>query len=203
MIIDDSHFAYLSLQRGAIADLAGDRAAWCAAYAQSLQDDLASMAPHLPARCRTLLDVGSGLGGIDALLNRHYRGTVHVRLLDGLDDPAEVRLHRETYNSMAVAADFLGKNGVDYLGCYSPKWARAPYDGATFELIVSLQSWCFHFGPEAYLDFVKRRCRPGTVLILDVRADKPLWRMQIGDAFTEVACARAARKYNRLVFHAA
>lgn len=203
MIVDDNHFAYLSLQRGALADLAGDRAAWSAAYAQSLQDDLASMAAHLPARCRTLLDVGSGLGGIDVLLNRHYGGAVHVRLLDGLDDPAVVKLHRKTYNSMAVAADFLGRNGVDYLGCYSTACAGAPADGPACDLIVSLQAWCFHFAPEAYLGFVQRRCRPGTVLILDVRADKPLWRMQLAEAFREVACARAARKYNRLVFHAA
>ena len=69
MIVEDSHFAYLKLQKGALHGLADDRAAWLAAYQQSLVEDLASMAPYLPETCRNVLDVGSGLGGIDVLLS--------------------------------------------------------------------------------------------------------------------------------------
>jgi hypothetical protein len=40
------------------------------------------------------------------------------------------------------------------------------------------------------------------VLILDVRADKPLWRDQLREAFVEVAVALSRPKFNRMVFHA-
>lgn len=200
--VDDSHFAYLKLQRGRIASLADDRAAWQAAYDNSLDDDLAGMAPYLPEHCRALLDIGSGLGGIDAMLNRRYGGAVHVRLLDGTDDAPIVSLHDTTYNSMAVAADFLSKNGVRYLTCYSAHNASAARpDGTTYDLIVSLQSWCFHYAPDLYLPFVKPRCHAGTVLIVDVRSGKPLWRETMRAAFKEVACVSTRRKFNRLVFH--
>ncbi|WP_409188439.1 hypothetical protein [Bradyrhizobium sp. RDM4] len=203
MIVEDSHFEYLKLQRGALHDLSGDRAAWCAAYEASLEQDLASMRPFLPEHCRVLLDVGSGLGGIDVLLNRHYGGGVHVRLLDGLADAPLVRQHRETYNHMAVAADFQHKNGVEYLGCYSVNHGLAPpaADGLAYDLVVSLASWCFHYPPSDYLSFVAARCHAATVLILDVRADKPLWRGELADTFREVGCALSRRKFNRLVFH--
>lgn len=202
MIVEDSHFEYLKLQRGRISSLSGDRKAWCEAYEKSLDDDMASMASHLPERCRSVLDIGSGLGGIDVRLNRHYGGGVHVRLLDGTEDEPVVSLHNTTYNSMQVAADFLLKNGVEYFACYSARNAvSAPPDGSTYDLVVSLQSWCFHYAPDLYLPFVKARCKPGTVLILDVRADKPMWREQLRAAFTEVGYALIRRKFNRLVFN--
>jgi hypothetical protein len=60
-----------------------------------------------------VLDVGSGLGGIDVLLNRHYLATagnpLEVALLDGIDDMPEVSFHDRTYNDMAVAIDFWSR----------------------------------------------------------------------------------------------
>jgi len=209
MIVDDSHFEYLKLQKGALHALIGDRAAWLASYEQSLAEDMASLAPYLPAACRNVLDVGSGLGGIDVLLDRHYGG-LQVRLLDGVDDPAVMTFHNRTYNDMVIAGDFQHRNGVEKFGYYSTP-PKGPVD---FDLIISLGSWCFHYGPSAYLAFVQKCChgpvddanaaggkRAGTVLILDVRADKPLWRQELREAFREVGVARAARKFNRLVFH--
>lgn len=205
MIVDDRHFAYLSLQKGSLDRLKGDRAAWQRAYETSLAEDLAGMRPFLPATCRNVLDIGSGLGGIDALLNRHYGGGLDVRLLDGVDDPPVMTLHRKSFNSMAVARDFLDRNGVSGFGFYSPAEARAatPVVGIEFDLIISLGSWCFHYAPSEYLEFVYRCCTPRTVLLLDVRADKPEWRAQLHTRFFEVACAKASRKFNRLVLRAA
>jgi SAM-dependent methyltransferase len=201
LIVDDSHFAYLKLQRGRIEALASDRAAWLEAYARTLDEDLASIEPHLPATCRNLLDVGSGLGGIDVLLNRHYLATtgnpLEVALLDGIDDMPEVSFHDRTYNDMAVAIDFLVKNGVEH--CYFVP--LPPREAKPFDLIISLQSWCFHYPPAAYLEFVKGCVHRDSVLILDVRADKPLWRDELRQSFTEVAVALSRPKFNRLVFH--
>jgi SAM-dependent methyltransferase len=196
MIVDDRHFEYLKLQRGGLDAIAHDRAAWLRAYRLSLEDDLASMAPHLPERCRNVLDVGSGLGGIDVLLARKFPG-LYVSLMDGVDDPPVMHFHNRTYNDMKVACDFQKKNGVEKVGYYS----TPPIGSVGFDLIISIASWCFHYGPSAYLAFVRRCCHPKTVLILDVRADQPLWRLELRGAFNEVGCALAKRKFNRLVFH--
>lgn len=199
MIVDDNHFAYLKLQRGALDHLAGDRAAWRVAYQDSLTADLETMLPHLPEHCGNVLDVGSGLGGIDVLIDRQYGGDVYVSLMDGIDDPPELKFHNCTYNDMKVARDFLTRNGVVRCGYYS----TPPRGAVEFDLIVSLQSWCFHYGPSAYLSFVRQCCHPETVLILDVRTDKPHWREELVDAFgAEVAVALSRPKFERLVFHA-
>jgi SAM-dependent methyltransferase len=203
VIVEQTHFAYLRLQKGSLDHLAGDFPAWLVAYERSLRDDFASLEPHLPDRCDSLLDIGSGLGGIDVLLDRHYGGGVHVRLLDGIDDPPVMTRHAQPYNSMVVARDFQHKNGVRYLGCYPPLAARSgAVDGFVCDLVISLGSWCFHYPPANYLDFVARHVRAGTVLVLDVRADRPLWREQLSEAFVEVAVALERPKFNRVVFHA-
>ncbi|MBR1150091.1 hypothetical protein [Bradyrhizobium sp. JYMT SZCCT0428] len=199
LIVDDSHFAYLKLQKGSLDHLKDDRAAWHAAYEQAQGDDYDSLVPYLPPVLagRHVLDVGSGLGGIDVLLDRHYGG-IDVHLLDGVDDPPEMTLHRRTFNSMKVAGDFLTRNGVH-------QWsyvALPPVAARPMDIVISLGSWCFHYGPSEYLAFVYRCCTSRTVLILDVRADRPEWRVELQSRFYEVGCAKASRKFNRLVFHA-
>lgn len=196
MIVEDSHFEYLKLQKGALHGLTDDRAAWLMAYEQSLEEDLASMEPHLPQVCRNVLDVGSGLGGIDVLLNQKYPG-LYVSLMDGVDDPPVMTFHNRTYNDMKVARHFQNRNGVEKFGYYS----TPPIGAVKFDLILSLGSWCFHYGPSAYLSFVKKCCHAGTILILDVRADQPLWRQELREVFSEVGVALVKRKFNRLVFH--
>lgn len=192
MIVDDNHFAYLKLQRGAIADLAGNRAAWQAAYERSLRDDLNSMAHFLPEHCSSVLDVGSGLGGINAKLALRYGADLEVNLLDGWSDPPVMKAHNQTFNDMVVAADFLQRNGVQHIMS-----GQRPVD-----LIISLQAWCFHFAPALYLPFVKACCRRETVLILDVRKDKPEWRRDLEREFVQFGWALDSLKFDRLVFHA-
>jgi SAM-dependent methyltransferase len=196
MIVDSDHFAFLRLQRGAIADLAGDFPAWLVAYERSLRDDFASLEPFLPKACRSVLDVGSGLGGIDVLLNRHYGGGVQVNLLDGWDDEPAVTAHDRTFNDMLVAGDFLRRNGVEKVVRVAEGWQRR------VELVVSLQAFGFHFPPALYLPLVRGCVHPGTVLIFDVRVGRDDWLGELRGAFTEVSCALARPKFNRMVFYA-
>lgn len=194
MIIDDCHFAYLRLQRGALDELSHDRAAWHEAYEKSLADDFLTMAPYLPATCRSVLDVGSGLGGIDIVLDRFYGG-LSVRLIDGEDDAPKMVKHGQTFNRMDVARDFHVRNG-------SLDAAALMDEPRQFDLILSLQSWCFHFAPDAYLALVAKRAKPEAALIIDVRADKPEWRRQLCGAFEFVDYALIKPKFERLIFRA-
>jgi SAM-dependent methyltransferase len=199
MIVEDSHFEYLRLQKGSLDKASHDRAAWHLAYEQALTKDYAGIHPFLPPSCSSILDVGGGLGGVDALLVKKYGGDCEVCILDGESDPPKMNLHRETFNDMAVARDFLGKNGVSNFSYYAPPRLGEP---RPFDLIVSLGSWCFHYEPKTYLGFVRACCRPGTVIILDVRKQKEEWIRQLKSTWQWVGVVHIALKRDRMVFRA-
>lgn len=201
IVVEDRHFNYLKLQKGSLNDLKDNRALWHAAYEKSLARDFETLRPWLPEACGAVLDIGSGLGGIDVLLYRHY-DWLEICLLDGECDPPVMNLHRETFNDMLVAADFLAKNGVDpdsALSCLRPGATRA---GNRFDLVISLGSWCFHYPPATYLELVRECLKPGGVLIVDVRARRNDWHAELAREFEFKATAYMASKFNRNVYHA-
>jgi SAM-dependent methyltransferase len=165
-------YPYLVAQRGALDDMKGDPGTWCAKYIDVLYSEFRSIEPYLPKQCRSILDVGSGLGGIDALLNEHYGGDCQVTLLDGIADPPQVTQHSSTFNHMEVAQTFLLMNGVqrvDWIDANDPA-ARV---ARTYDLIVSFKSWCFHVDVDRYLPLVLTACVAGhTQLLVDIRGGR-------------------------------
>lgn len=198
LVITDEAIPYLTVQRGAIHDLRLDRAAWTEAYLASIEKDFASMRPWLPERCNALLDVGSGLGGIDARLNQHYGGDVAVTLLDGIADPPIVESHSQPFNDMGVAERFLRANGVRVFDSYGPELGEP----RLFDLIISIASWCFHFPPSTFLPFISACCHRETVLIIDVRRDKPEWLVELSEGMRarRPIAVNFARKFVRYAF---
>lgn len=168
LVIPENAFPYLVAQRGALDDMRGDHELWCRRYLEILDTEMRLIEPYLPAACDALLDVGGGMGGIDALLSRHFGGC-HVTILDGLSDPPMMDKHSETFSNMGAAAEFLKVNGVtsfDFLDANAP--VRFP--SRLYDLVVSFKSWCFHIEPKRYLEFVLKSVIPGqTKLIIDVR----------------------------------
>lgn len=203
MRVDPEHFEYLRLQKGSLDQYAGDFPAWHRAYEADLQATYRQIASFLPTECEAVLDVGSGLGGIDALIFRHYEVQGQrplISLLDGVDDPPVMRLHRETFNDMRMARNFLCKNGVSPLsiGYYGPGTTEF---ATKFDLVVSFGSWCFHYPPSYYLAAVRAACKPTTVLVLDVRAEKPDWHEELERAGFEGWTHVAVKpKWSRVVF---
>lgn len=194
-VVWPDHFEYLVLQKGKLADLAHDRTAWTRAYREALVKTYQSIAAVLPEKCASVLDVGSGLGGIDILLNRHFGGGLEVCLLDGEDDAPKMNLHRQTFNSMKVAEDFLRENDVTRFSYYA---ADKLGDPRPFDLIVSFGSWCFHYAPAVYLEFVKACCHKDTVLVIELRNDKLSWLRELNAVFAHDEIVRT-RKFTRLV----
>lgn len=193
MIIEPEHFRYLVIQRGEVSDERHDFKAWNAAYEQSLLRIFMSIRSALPERCSSVLDIGSGLGGIDVLLAKHY-GQLDICLLDGIDGPAEVHKHREPFSNAAVALDFQRKNGNHNVTCCFP----AP-PARTFDLIVSFAAWCFHVAPVEYIDAAKAAMHAKTVLILDVRTRSD-WYDALREAFGSPVILKQERKYLRVAF---
>ncbi len=203
LIITDAARPYLQIQKGSLHNLAQNQVAWDVAYCEAIEADFAGMRPHLPAACSRILDIGGGMGGIGIMLCRHYRPRMpYLYIVDGIDDQPSMTLHRKTFNNATVAQEFLRKNGIRKAGFFSPDEAKG-YLGAPpkADLIISLGAWCFHLPPEEYLQFVAKSCQPGTVLILDVRKDKPAWRAAIFKAFRPIGIILSKPKFERMVLH--
>jgi SAM-dependent methyltransferase len=195
--ITDEQFSYLSIQRGGISDLRGDRKAWEAAYHDAIFETYASIVPFLPAECASLLDVGSGLGGIDVVLNRHYGGDVAVYPLDGLDDEARCIKHAKTFNSARVTREFQRANGVNEFCYYTPQTLEPL---VPFDLIVSFGSYCFHYSPDVYLNFIKACCKPSTILIFEVRRKNEEWFDILATDFKRIGTAAVYEKFERVAY---
>lgn len=197
LIVEPRHREYLVLQRGDIDQFSWDDDLWHEAYERRLRETFLSIKPFLPEVCSSVLDVGSGLGGMNILLNHHYGGGLHVCLLDGVNDSPIMKAHRRTFNNMEVAQDFLWKNGVGDFSFYSPDLKRQP---RPFDLITSYRSWCFHYEPATYLQFVRACCHMHTTLIIDVRRGMPHWREALEKRFRLSAAVHGSSKCDRLVY---
>lgn len=178
--ISHEAFEYLVVQVGNLDGLKKVRHVWEAAYQRDLLARMDNILPYLPNQANAILDVGSGLGGIDILLYRWYERNVHLTLLDGGVFSPTVVNHNVPFNSKKVALEFLEQNGVRAQYAHFMEHDNAK--PAPFDLIVSFRAWCFHIQPSVYLDFVRRCCHEKTRLIIDIRKS-PEWRAEVGDHF--------------------
>lgn len=194
--ISDEVFPYLVLQKGELYWLNGDRQLWERAYAEDIQGIFNNIEPCLPTACHSILDVGGGMAGINILLARHY-GSPLVAVLDGESDPPQMHRHAWTFNDLGVTGRFLAANGVDN---FLPIPANKLPDPRPFNLITSYGSWCFHYAPGVYLDWVKACCLPTTTLILDVRTIHPDWLETLENTFHRVGFIDHGNKHDRYVF---
>lgn len=208
MIISDEHYNYLLIQKGDVAQYCGDRKVWEEKYEAALHSIYNNIKPYLPDDTwNSILDVGSGLGGIDIILYHHYlnKGNKpHIALLDGTDDSPVVVKHAETFSNADVALSFLTTNGLNSCDCsfLSPEGCTKPrFDmDLRFSLVVSFASYCFHFSPKVYLDFIRSTTTPKCVFIFDVRKNKPEWLQMLKDGLKFKTKIHDAAKWERLVF---
>jgi len=170
IVVPMAAYPYLQMQRGAISDFQMDESQWLQRYVDMIRGEFNCIEPYLPPTCDAILDVGSGLGGIDILLQRHYGEACQVTLLDGADDAPMVESHAKTFNHMGVARDFLAANHVGNVHCVDAN-AAVLHAPSYFDLVVSFKSWCFHVEPKRYVDFVRSNSIPGggTKVIVDMR----------------------------------
>lgn len=145
-------------------------------FSEEMFAEYEAMKKYLPQNARTILDIGCGIGGIDVLLNNHYKNTTPlIYLLDKTEMPKKVYYGLEGkgcfYNSFEVVKDFLTKNGIRDTQIFVQEAnEKNTIDfNTTFDLVISLISWGFHYPVSVYLDQVYEKLSPGGVLIIDVR----------------------------------
>jgi SAM-dependent methyltransferase len=194
--VSRQEFAYLKTQRGDLDHLSGDYPRWLAAYREKLEETYVMIEPHLPARCDLLLDIGSGLGGIDVLLCKHYAEKLgkipRVHLLDG-DGSPQMQQHSLPFSNMSLAVNFLQRHGVREVSFSTPEKFQ---EVGIFDLVVSFAAWGFHIPVSDYLGYVLDHSHKDTVMIVDARRPKAVTGFR---EYFLVRTIQCGKKYDRLV----
>ena len=217
LIPTDNALPYLRVQKGQLDNVPDGQEFW-SGYLEVTRKDFETIRPHLPFGCRSLLDIGGGMGGVDILITRHYEGlhrqaeegvrapAPRVTILDGMEDSPKVEMHRKTFSNMWVAGEFMIANGVSAPYSVSPELAKlAASEGSTtdhYDLVISLGAWCFHLQPSEYLDYVKLSTHRGSVVVVDMRRDRGQWQKQMSDELraTPKVIWQGHPKFDRLVY---
>ncbi len=134
-----------------------------------------SMKSFLPNKVSSILDIGSGVGGIDVLLFRHYQSlNPKIYLLDKTEMPSKVYYSFKPkgcyYNSLPLSRKLLEQNDIpkDNIFTEEAKDNHIGFD-SKFDLVVSLISWGFHYPVATYLDRVYDKLNKDGALIMDIR----------------------------------
>lgn len=170
MIIPESAVPWISQHRTAAR---GDLKS---SYTRLLREDYDGMSKFLPPRAGSILDIGCGLAGIDALLHERY-GNPMINLLDetGVVPNVEDRTGYKAngmrpFNDMSVARELLVLNSVEASNI--KEWPIGYSMGPIpCDLCISLLSWGWHYPVRTYLDLAWDSIVEGGRLILDVRAN--------------------------------
>lgn len=192
LLLSDEAQRYARSQRGNLYNLPHKE--WRKAFDAYLLSTLDQIEACVGCAVGRVLDIGSGIGAIDVLLRQRYGcGLV---LLDGNDDGPTPERSDRTHNHQSVTSRFLLDNGVEEFTYLTPDAVRViPCD-----LILSFASWCFHYPPSWYLDYVRQCALPGAHLVIDIRIDRPSWREEMRRAFKEKWVVQTSRKFERVHF---
>lgn len=165
-------------------------------YGEELARTFESFRDYLPPAADSILDIGSGMAGIDVFLGRHYPGaTLHLLDKQGVSDRINAGFNVCSdefahYNDFGSALGLLEANGIgNDIICHDMHRQQFPTE--QFDVVVSLLSWGFHYPISTYAP------RSRGVMVVDVRKGT-----DGEDALREygrVTIVHEARKYRRVV----
>lgn len=159
----------------------------------------------LPDSIESILDIGSGLGGVDILLQR-YTGARTINIIEG-DGSANKKTGYNTYTEAwcdrSLSRSFIQANvaGNCVVNAYPPDSSLT----IEADLVVSLKSWCHHYPVSVYAELVRRSLRGRRArVIVDIRwiqgrPNKGLQEMK-ENGFKWLATVHETPKCRRMVF---
>lgn len=120
-----------------------------------------------------ILEIGPGTGWLAIEMARRWPGAM-LYLMDG-DGTAEKRVgyraDTQAWNSRYEAADNVLKAVPGATVVTVPPDNQQSFH--PLDLVVSLQSWCYHYPVGTYLSLVKRSLKPRGRVIVDHRRNLP------------------------------
>lgn len=173
-------------------------------YAADMNKEYLIIKSYLPEHVSSVLDIGCGIGGIDALLAAHYDfRNIYFYLHDKTKVDRNIHYGYEKtgsfYNSLLVAKDLLVMNGVseDFIILSEANGGEILAQNK-IDLIISLISWGFHYPIHVYLDRVHELLSQRGVLIVDVRKGTE-GEKEIEKIFMETLVIFEAERFIRIV----
>jgi len=142
-------------------------------YFDEILEIYRNISKSLPSQSTNILDIGCGIGGINAFIYQHYKNKPNIHLLDK-DGIGEIFYGFEKeashYNNLNLSKKFLVDNGLSEkkITTYDISKVEFP-NNIEFDLVISLISWGFHYPLDTYLTNVSDMLTSGGVLILDLR----------------------------------
>jgi hypothetical protein len=129
-------------------------------FIADIENDFMQIKPFLPAEALDILDIGCGVGGIDVLLNEHYKGDCRFVLLDSdVETPLFYGYKKEAacYNSFEATADLMSSNGVLLFNLIGKNEALFNWTDKNigvpekeYDIVISLLSMGYHYPIDTY-----------------------------------------------------
>ena len=139
-----------------------------------MQADYESIREYLPVvENPRIVDIGCGIAGIDVLLSQHYAHTAKFVLVDKTQIDAKIHYGFKTnasfYNNLSLAKEVLVRNGTDAgnVRLMTPEEFIA--DPPAADIVISLESWGFHYPLSTYMKTVKQSISSGGTIIVELR----------------------------------
>ncbi len=153
-----------------------------------------------------VVDIGSGIGIQNILLQEAYSGIVNITMIDKTQTEDNIwygfKDEGAFYNSLDLSVDTLLANGVHSLAQFATDDNEILLADESVDLVTSLISWGFHYPIETYLNEAIRVMKPGATLILDVRKGTGgiAALTKVGaEVFTRLKVIKDFEKYQRII----
>jgi hypothetical protein len=196
----------MKLNRDAVPFLVHQRTEYADAiermYATDMQALFENIRPHFPTSMNTIMDIGSGMAGIDILIAKSCLSARFTLFdMDG-NDGNKVGWHENVqsfgqYHSFEALRQLITGNNLpdDRFDLVDGRYG---FPDQEFDLVMSFLSWGFHYPIETYLDRV--HLSDGGVMIVDVRSGTGGIETLHAN-FPSVEVIHNAAKHQRVVCH--
>ncbi len=147
-------------------------------FYEDIRKDYQQIAPFLPDQVRSVVDVGSGLGGINIFLQDRYQDQrPFFHLLDkNRIDRSVYYFYEETasaYCNFKATKNFLIDNGLPAAQIHLVDMNTASFPKEIkVDLVISFLSWGYHYPLETYLEQVLAILADDGSLVIDLRKDQ-------------------------------
>lgn len=166
-------------------------------YGEEIARTYETFCKYLPKHVDDILDVGSGMAGIDVYLGKCYpNARLHLLDKQGISEDINsgFKPHAEDfshYNDFNLALNLLRENGVENEIIFQDLLTSPEIPNITFGVVVSLLSWGFHYPISTYTP----RC--DGIMVVDVRRGTN-GELEL-EKFGHVTVIHERQKYRRVV----
>ena len=199
--VDEKTSELILLQRMGYGLEPKETEAVASAYYNDMSSAYSDIVKHIPAGYSSVLDIGCGIGGIDVLLGQKNPECEFAMLdRDGMESTIYYGFKESgaKYNYLSYTTQFMVSNGISENKIKTYNADAQQWPEGTFDVILSLISWGFHYPISTYLYAAYNAMHSKSVMILDIRHNSNGYDQLLG-VFNHVRVIRRYSKCNRII----